>query len=69
MVRDPEKHRQVLESFGAFAREAGFEIHHVIRSPVSGADGNLEFLLHVTLVGKGLEEDAYRAACETVVEG
>jgi 23S rRNA (cytidine1920-2'-O)/16S rRNA (cytidine1409-2'-O)-methyltransferase len=44
VVRDPAVHRQVLMQFGADAVAAGFSPAALIRSPISGADGNTEFL-------------------------
>ena len=44
VVRDPEVHRQVLLQFGSDAADAGFAPLALIRSPISGADGNVEFL-------------------------
>ncbi len=44
IVRDPAVHRQVLEGFGVLARHLGWPPHDLIPSPVTGADGNREFL-------------------------
>jgi 23S rRNA (cytidine1920-2'-O)/16S rRNA (cytidine1409-2'-O)-methyltransferase len=44
VVRDPEVHRSVLVAFAAAARETGFIPIGPIRSPIQGADGNVEFL-------------------------
>jgi 23S rRNA (cytidine1920-2'-O)/16S rRNA (cytidine1409-2'-O)-methyltransferase len=48
VVRDPGVHRDVLLRFGEEARAAGFGTRAVIRSPIAGGDGNLEFLAHLT---------------------
>jgi len=47
VVRDPAVHREVLAQFGADACAAGFEPIDLIRSPIAGGDGNVEFLAHL----------------------
>lgn len=47
VVRDPEVHREVLRRVAADARELGLGSRDVIASPITGADGNREFLLHL----------------------
>jgi 23S rRNA (cytidine1920-2'-O)/16S rRNA (cytidine1409-2'-O)-methyltransferase len=44
VVRDPQVHRQVLEDVLAFAGQAGFGVGGLIRSPLQGPKGNIEFL-------------------------
>ena len=44
IVRDPAVHREVLERFGVDAAASGFAPSSVIRSPITGSDGNVEFL-------------------------
>jgi 23S rRNA (cytidine1920-2'-O)/16S rRNA (cytidine1409-2'-O)-methyltransferase len=44
IVRDPAVHRDVLERFGADAAASGFAPSGLIRSPITGTDGNVEFL-------------------------
>jgi 23S rRNA (cytidine1920-2'-O)/16S rRNA (cytidine1409-2'-O)-methyltransferase len=48
VIRDPEIHRQVLTDVLSFARESGFGILGLTRSPVSGPKGNVEFLAWLT---------------------
>jgi 23S rRNA (cytidine1920-2'-O)/16S rRNA (cytidine1409-2'-O)-methyltransferase len=47
VIRDPAIHAQVLTSAAADAQEAGFGVVGLMRSPVTGADGNVEFLAHL----------------------
>jgi 23S rRNA (cytidine1920-2'-O)/16S rRNA (cytidine1409-2'-O)-methyltransferase len=47
VVRDPEQHRRVLEELRQFAQENGYEIAGELTSPILGAKGNREFLLHL----------------------
>jgi 23S rRNA (cytidine1920-2'-O)/16S rRNA (cytidine1409-2'-O)-methyltransferase len=63
VVRDAEVHRAVLLRFGRDARAAGFGLGGVIRSPLTGTDGNVEFL---ALLGPlpGLDDGAWDAAVD-----
>ena len=44
IVREPEKHKRVIEEVNHAARELGLKVIQVIESPLRGADGNIEFL-------------------------
>jgi 23S rRNA (cytidine1920-2'-O)/16S rRNA (cytidine1409-2'-O)-methyltransferase len=44
VIRDPEIHRQVLQDVLSFAQAQGFGLSRLIRSPVIGPKGNVEFL-------------------------
>jgi 23S rRNA (cytidine1920-2'-O)/16S rRNA (cytidine1409-2'-O)-methyltransferase len=54
VIRDPEIHRQVLLDVLSFARDAGFGLHGLIKSPLLGPKGNAEFLVWLDLVPVGL---------------
>ena len=45
VIRSPDIHRQVLLDVLAFAQKEGFGIRGLIRSPISGPKGNVEFLV------------------------
>jgi len=45
IVREPELHRQACERVESAARELGF-VTELMESPILGAEGNKEFLLH-----------------------
>jgi 23S rRNA (cytidine1920-2'-O)/16S rRNA (cytidine1409-2'-O)-methyltransferase len=45
VIRDPEIHRQVLIDVLNYAREQGFAIQGLIKSPLLGPKGNAEFLV------------------------
>jgi len=47
IVKDPKKHRDVVERITAVARSMGFQVAGLIESPILGAEGNREFLLHL----------------------
>jgi 23S rRNA (cytidine1920-2'-O)/16S rRNA (cytidine1409-2'-O)-methyltransferase len=44
VVRDPEQHARVVGEVNASAHELGLAVRGVTESPVTGADGNREFL-------------------------
>lgn len=44
IVREPEKHRQVVRDVTAFADSLGLKRAGVMESPITGAEGNKEFL-------------------------
>ncbi|MDF2669646.1 MAG: TlyA family methyltransferase [Paenibacillus sp.] len=54
VVRDPDTHREVLRTVLGFARETGFGIKGLTYSPITGGEGNIEFLAH--FVNSGLAE-------------
>ena len=66
VIRDPEIHRRVLEEVLTFSQENGFVVRGLIRSPVLGPKGNVEFLTWFGLTGESLSlEDAI----QTVLAG
>ena len=46
VVRDPAVHRAVLHEVRDGLRAAGLHVVGVMASPLKGADGNVEFLVH-----------------------
>ena len=46
IVREEAKRAEAVDSVVAFARESGFDVKGVIESPVKGAEGNVEYLMH-----------------------
>ncbi len=49
IVRDEAKRAAAVEAVIEFARALGFEVDRVIPSPIKGAEGNIEFLMHARL--------------------
>jgi 23S rRNA (cytidine1920-2'-O)/16S rRNA (cytidine1409-2'-O)-methyltransferase len=47
VVRDPQTWRSVLEAVARAAAATGLSPQHVIRSPLAGGDGNVEFLMEL----------------------
>ncbi len=60
VVRDPEVHREVIETIVDFVREIGFYVLHLDYSPIKGPEGNIEYLIHISTVEK--EGDAIDVA-------
>ncbi|MEN2464746.1 TlyA family RNA methyltransferase [Ornithinibacillus sp. FSL M8-0202] len=60
IVRDKKVHVEVLQTILAFAKEEGFELYGLTFSPITGGDGNVEFLAHLGWnkdePGKSIEE-------------
>jgi 23S rRNA (cytidine1920-2'-O)/16S rRNA (cytidine1409-2'-O)-methyltransferase len=47
VVRDSEQHARVLNELRQFAGENGYTVAGQIPSPILGAKGNREYLLHL----------------------
>ncbi|WP_085523411.1 TlyA family RNA methyltransferase [Tuberibacillus sp. Marseille-P3662] len=55
IVRDPGVHLDVIKDIVTFMKETGFSVLSLDSSPVTGGDGNIEFLCHFKRHG---QEDA-----------
>lgn len=51
IVRDSAAHRLAVDRVAQCLRELGWQVDEVIPSPITGAEGNQEFLLHARRVG------------------
>ena len=49
VVRDLKTHIEVLEDFCGYSTDAGFSVSGITYSPITGPQGNIEFLGHLTL--------------------
>ncbi|MFZ3588432.1 TlyA family RNA methyltransferase [Bacillus sp. DJP31] len=47
IIRDPAVHLTVLENIVEFSLKQGFTVKHLTFSPITGGDGNIEFLIHL----------------------
>ncbi|MDA7027005.1 TlyA family RNA methyltransferase [Bacillus sp. CLL-7-23] len=52
IVRDPIVHRHVLNDINQFAAKQGYHCQDASFSPITGGDGNIEFLLHLRWSGE-----------------
>ena len=48
IVRDESRRDGAVAEVTAFAAEIGLTVHEVILSPIKGAEGNIEYLMHAT---------------------
>jgi 23S rRNA (cytidine1920-2'-O)/16S rRNA (cytidine1409-2'-O)-methyltransferase len=48
IVRDPHVHREVIEKIVHYAMVEEWRVRGIARSPIQGADGNVEFLVHLS---------------------
>jgi 23S rRNA (cytidine1920-2'-O)/16S rRNA (cytidine1409-2'-O)-methyltransferase len=46
IVRDPEAHKLAVDKVADFVRSLGWEVVETIPSPITGTEGNVEFLLY-----------------------
>ena len=65
VVRDPAVHQEVISSIASFVRSIGWEIQKLDYSPITGPEGNIEFLAEIRkgTAGCGIDE----ACIESVV--
>lgn len=49
VVRDPKVHLEVLETVLSFAEDLGYSLADLTFSPITGGEGNIEFLAHLRL--------------------
>ena len=67
IVRDPELHRAVLVKLAEFARRSHLGVFDVLRCPFPGAEGNVEFFVHLASRGSGLDSNAVAAKIESAI--
>ncbi|MEF3308378.1 TlyA family RNA methyltransferase [Paenibacillus sp. GYB004] len=67
VVRDPHVHREVLEGVLQFAQEIGFGVKGLTYSPITGGEGNIEFLVLLTM-NAGTPGVMSKAALESSIQ-
>jgi 23S rRNA (cytidine1920-2'-O)/16S rRNA (cytidine1409-2'-O)-methyltransferase len=67
IVRDPKVHRAVLEKITRFAIEKEWRVLGIGRSPLAGAEGNVEFFVHLS-ADRDRQDISIQSAIERVVE-
>ncbi|WP_394579852.1 TlyA family RNA methyltransferase [Cytobacillus firmus] len=69
IVRDPKIHEAVLDKIIQFALGLGYDVKDVSYSPITGGDGNIEFLLHLYWSGSKEEgENLLKAQTVKIVK-
>lgn len=72
VIRDPKVHRKVLNEVLAAARDNGYSVNGLIRSPLTGPKGNVEFLADLRYPAAEsieLEDTILAVAPDTQVDG
>jgi 23S rRNA (cytidine1920-2'-O)/16S rRNA (cytidine1409-2'-O)-methyltransferase len=47
IVRDPKVHEKVIETMIDYSLQLGYDVKNLSFSPITGGEGNIEFLLHL----------------------
>ena len=63
VIRDPNVHRSVLQTTLRSAMEFGYECRGLVKSPLLGPKGNVEFLADLRYPGKEFDVDALVNRC------
>lgn len=64
LVKDEGVQAQVLNDVVSAALKLGFKLRGAIYSPIKGADGNIEFFVHLSKLGEGIKLEAARTVKE-----
>lgn len=67
VIRDPQIHRQVLIDVLTYARQEGFSIRGLIKSPLLGPKGNAEFLAWLAPGSMGAGDEELLRMIESVL--
>ena len=51
IVHDPKTHLEVVQDIMAFSASVGYDVCELDFSPITGGQGNIEFLIHLKSVG------------------
>lgn len=61
IVRDVKVHKAVVEEVLDFARKLGYEVRNLSFSPITGGEGNIEFIAHLRWTADTTVEAEYNA--------
>ncbi|MBM7701590.1 TlyA family RNA methyltransferase [Metabacillus iocasae] len=69
IVRDVKVHEEVLQQMVDFSLKQGYNVQDMSFSPITGGDGNIEFLLHLKWLGeREVGEDVSNKSVEQTVQ-
>ena len=68
IIRDKKIHLSVLKEVLEFIQEFGFDVIALDYSPITGGDGNIEFLAHLKPKTEGMGEFLSKVTAEEIVE-
>lgn len=57
IVRDPKVHQDVIELILKFAMSHGYQVLGLTYSPITGGEGNIEFLAHLHFTGEVTQDE------------
>ena len=67
IVREPEIHEAVLTDIGQFASSIGFALKGLDFSPITGGEGNIEFVMHLKKSDAGMDSESWLQCVTEVV--
>lgn len=68
IVRDPEVHKEVIMNVASFAADNGLYPHGLTFSPITGAKGNIEYLIYLKKTpAETYSEELFEAVAQAVV--
>ncbi|HEY4551773.1 MAG TPA: TlyA family RNA methyltransferase [Bacillaceae bacterium] len=56
IVREPRIHEEVINKITAFAMGEGYDVMNLTFSPITGGEGNIEFLIHLQWDGEAAQK-------------
>ncbi|ARI77105.1 TlyA family RNA methyltransferase [Halobacillus mangrovi] len=68
IVKDPKIHTQVIRNILDFAVEHNYSVAGLTYSPITGGDGNIEFLVHLRLESENEGENLTDVEIRNVIE-
>ncbi|NLZ90568.1 MAG: TlyA family RNA methyltransferase, partial [Clostridiales bacterium] len=69
IVRDPMVHREVIQKIYDLILDMGLKVQGLTHSPITGAGGNIEYLVYTCDEGiEGVDAENVKAMIERVVE-
>jgi 23S rRNA (cytidine1920-2'-O)/16S rRNA (cytidine1409-2'-O)-methyltransferase len=68
IIRDPKIHQKVLNNIIDFSLGNGYRILNISYSPITGGDGNIEFLLHIQSTDNEHGERMWDGTVENIVD-
>lgn len=68
IVREPNVHKEVLANVLAMAQEIGYKLEHLTFSPITGGEGNIEFLAHFSWQDTSEQEAISSSLIDEIVQ-
>lgn len=68
IIKDPAVHRRVLREIAAYATSCGFSVLDLMRSPITGKKGNVEFLMWLRNGGSGRSDSQVLAIIRRLID-